>query len=103
MSRAKQRKQDWLDSELFTESLMRDLLRADSRDLLGADGWRALKSAFECAVLERADRFEAWQAEETLELDALRAEAELLNRKLAELGVRFAPFTAPYTREGGAK
>ena len=96
MTPAFQRKCLWHDSERFTAELLNHLLRPDSRELLGADGWRALKSAFECAVQERVERFDAWQEEEARELDTLREEAEILDRKLAELRASFA-------REGGAK
>lgn len=93
---AYQRKCLWHDSEKFTDTLLRELLRSDSRELLGADGWRALRAAFDCAVAERIERFEAWQVEETRELDTLREEAEILDRKLAQLRAELA-------REGGAK
>lgn len=91
-----ERKCLWQDAERFTAVLLDHLLRADSRELLGADGWRALRAAFDNAVQERIERFEAWQLEETRELDTLREEAAILDRRLAELRASFA-------REGGAK
>ncbi len=90
-----ERKCLWQDSERFTAVLLDHLLRQDSRELLGADGWRALRAAFDHAVQERIERFEAWQEEEARELDALREEAAILDRKLAELRAQLA-------REGGA-
>lgn len=89
-SPAFQRKCLWNDSERFTAELLNHLLRPDSRELLGADGWRALKSAFECAVEERIARFDAWQDEEARELETLREEAAILDRKLAQLRAELA-------------
>lgn len=89
-SPAFQRKCLWNDSERFTAELLNHLLRPDSRELLGADGWRALKSAFECAVEERIARFDAWQEEEAREIGTLQEEAETLDRKLAQLRAELA-------------
>lgn len=85
-----ERKCLWHDSEKFTRDLLIHLLRPDSRELLGADGWRALNSAFECAVEERVERFDAWQEEEARELETLREEAAILDRKLAQLRAELA-------------
>lgn len=99
-----ERKCLWQDSDRFTTVLLDHLLRQDSRELLGADGWRALRAAFECAVQERVARFDAWQEEETRELDAMRERYEgglaALQKDHETLERRLA---SSFTREGGAK
>lgn len=99
-----ERKCLWQDSERFCSVLLDHLLRQDSRELLGADGWRALRAAFDHAVQERIERFEAWQLEEERELAALRESYESTLAALREdyetLERRLA---ASFAREGGAK